>query len=198
MLRPRPSQGSWDEDSREVREGSRGSDARRPTDIYVPRRDLGGPATLEFAVTSGLRTDLLEQTVSDVLTCLSAYEHLKNSFLNTAAHCASKGIAFVRIVVEAHSKTWGPAATKVWLRLGKAVSLMSGESTAVELFRARQNLGLTLHRETAERSCIGCQFVLRLRVEMRHRPFSVQRICTGEKTYHNKDNKRILYINGAL
>ena len=53
------------------------------------------------------------------------------------------------MVLEAHSGAWGPAATKVWLRLGKAISLVSGESAAVEALRARQNLGLTLHRETA-------------------------------------------------
>ena len=46
LLQPRPSQGCWDEDSSEVRKGSRGSEARRPTDIYVLRRDLGGPTTL--------------------------------------------------------------------------------------------------------------------------------------------------------
>ena len=53
------------------------------------------------------------------------------------------------MVVEAHSGAWGPAAAKVWLKLGKAIALVSGESTSVEALRARQNLGLTLHRETA-------------------------------------------------
>ena len=149
MLRPRPSQGSRGEDGSEVREGSRGPEARRPADIYVPCWDLGGPAALDFAVTSGLRTDLLEQTVADGSSCLSTYEKFKNSFLDTAAHCASEGIAFVPMVVEAHSGAWGPAASKVWLKLGKAAALMSGESTAIEALRARQNLGLTLHRETA-------------------------------------------------
>ena len=149
LLRPRPVQGSRCEDGSEGREGSRGPEARRPADIYVPRWDLGGSAALDFAVTSGLRTDLLEQTAADGLSCLTSYEHAKNSFLDTAAHCASEGIAFVPMVVEAHSGAWGPAAAKVWLKLGKATSLVSGESTAVEALRARQNLGLTLHRETA-------------------------------------------------
>ena len=74
---------------------------------------------------------------------------LKNSFLDTATHCASEGIAFIPMVVEAHSGSWGPAASKVWLKLGKAISLISGESTAVEALRVRQNLGLTLYCETA-------------------------------------------------
>ena len=53
------------------------------------------------------------------------------------------------MVVEAHSGAWGPATTKVSLKLGKAISLISGESASVEALRARQNLGLTIHRETA-------------------------------------------------
>ena len=149
LLRPRPAQGVKGEDGSEVVGGARGPEARRPADIYVPRWDLGGSAALDFAVTSGLRTDLLEQTAADGSSCLAAYERFKNSFLDTASHCASEGIAFIPMVVEAHSGAWGPAAAKVWLRLGRAVSLISGDSTAAEALKALQNLGLTVHRETA-------------------------------------------------
>ena len=93
--------------------------------------------------------DLLDQTAVDGSSCLTSYEQVKNSYLDTANHCASEGISFIPMVVEAHSGAWGPTATKVWLKLSKAVSLVSGEPTAVEALRARQNLGLTLHRETA-------------------------------------------------
>ena len=93
--------------------------------------------------------DLLDQTAVDGSSCLTSYENFKNTYLDTANHCASEGISFLPMVVEAHSGAWGPTATKVWLRLSKAVSLVSGEPTAVEALRARQNLGLTLHRETA-------------------------------------------------
>ena len=93
--------------------------------------------------------DLLDQTVDDGSSCLTSYEQYKNSYLDTANHCASEGISFLPMVVEAHSGAWGPTAAKVWLKLSKAISLVSGESTAVETLRARQNLALTLHRETA-------------------------------------------------
>ena len=149
MLRPRPAQGSRSEDGSDEKESGRGAEARRPADIYVPRWDLGGAAALDFAVTSGLRTDLLEQTATDGSSCLKSYESIKKSFLDTATHCASEGISFIPMVVEAHSGAWGPSATKVWMKLGKAISLISGESIDVEALRARQNLGLTLHRETA-------------------------------------------------
>ena len=138
LLRPRPVQGSRNED---------GSDGSR--DIFVPRWDFGGSAALDFAVTSGLRTDLLEQTAVDGMSCLRSYEHTKNTFLDTANHCASEGISFVPMIIEAHSGAWGPAAAKVWLKLGKSMSMFTGESISIETLRARQNLGLTLHRESA-------------------------------------------------
>ena len=95
LLRPRPAQGCSGEDGSEVRSGGRGPEARRPADIYVPRWDLGGAAAFDFAVTSGLRSDLLERTAADGSSCLVSYELYKNSFLDTAAHCASEGVAFV-------------------------------------------------------------------------------------------------------
>ena len=53
------------------------------------------------------------------------------------------------MVVEGHSGGWGPAARKVWSKLAKGVALVSGDDVAIEASRALQNLGLTLHRETA-------------------------------------------------
>ena len=52
------------------------------------------------------------------------------------------------MVLDAHSGAWGPTATKVLLRLGKNIAMVSGETTALEALRAKQNLGLFLQRET--------------------------------------------------
>ena len=126
-----------------------GPEARRPADVYIPRWDLGGSAALDFAVTSGLRTNQLEQTVADGLSSLTSYEAIKDSYKDTAAHCAREDITFVPMVAEAHSGAWGPRANKVWLRLGKALSILSEESAASEVLRVRQNLGFALHKATA-------------------------------------------------
>ena len=56
----------------------------RPADVYVPLWDLGGAAALDFAVTSGLRNDLLEQTAADGSSCLTQYENFRNAYLNSA------------------------------------------------------------------------------------------------------------------
>merc|ERR1712215_205236 len=124
-------------------------EARRPTDIYVPRWDLGGAAALDFAVTSGLRTEMLDQSAIEGSSCLTAYEHYKNNYLNTAELCARNAITFVPMVIEAHSGGGGPTATKVWSRMGRAIALISGEYSAVEALRIGQNLGLDHHRENA-------------------------------------------------
>ena len=90
LLRARPMEGVPGEDGSEIRSNERGPEARRPADIYVPRWDLGGSAALGFAVTSGLRTGLLEEMAADVSSCLTSYEHFKNSFMGTAALCAGE------------------------------------------------------------------------------------------------------------
>ena len=80
LLRPRPvaevgtSMGGFDS-SPEV---------RRPADIYIPRWDLGGSAALDFAVTSGLRNDMLLRSANEGSACLSIYENYKNTYLKTA------------------------------------------------------------------------------------------------------------------
>ena len=72
-----------------------GPEARRPADVFIPRWDLSGSAALDFVVTSGLRTNRLEQTAADDLSSLTSYEAIKDSFKDTAAHCASEGISFI-------------------------------------------------------------------------------------------------------
>ena len=69
--------------------------------------------------------------------------------MDTADQCANEGITFLPMIAEAHSGAWGPTAKRVWLKLGKAISLVSGESGALEALRAKQNLGLVLHKENA-------------------------------------------------
>ena len=149
LLHPRPSQGGRSEDGSEGSEGGQRSSACRPGDVYIPRWDLGGTAALNFVVTSGLRADLVEQTAAVGLSCLTSYEHHKKTFLDTAMQCENEGIAFILLVMEAHLGACGLMATKILLRLGKNISMVSEETTTLEALRARQNLGLVLRRETA-------------------------------------------------
>ena len=122
---------------------------RRPADVFIPNWHLGGNAALDFAVTSGLKTDALHALAQDKLSATRAYEQRKRDFLDTEAHCQEEGLLFIPMVMEAHSGAWGEAARSVWKNLASAMAQVSGEAAATELERGLQGLALTLHRETA-------------------------------------------------
>ena len=108
LLQPRPISGSTQEDG-VARDDTRN---RRPADIYLPRWRRGGPAALDFAVTSVLRSDIVRRLAVDGSSAVSAYEDVKRSHLDTAASCQTEGLTFIPVVCEADGEDWGPAAQK--------------------------------------------------------------------------------------
>ena len=75
--------------------------ARRPADVYIPRWKGGRPAALDFAVTSGLNTDVLRESVRDGEAAALRYEGFKSEYLDTRAQCQAEGITFIPMVAEA-------------------------------------------------------------------------------------------------
>jgi hypothetical protein len=148
LLRPRPHVGTAEEDGVH-REGIQGPEGRRPADIYLPRWRRGTPAALDFAVTSGLRTDFLAATARDGGAAVVAYEGTKCEHLNTQDHCNSEGLTFIPMVVDAHGGSWGPQARKVWTELAKTTALASGELESTVAVQLLQSVSVTLHRENA-------------------------------------------------
>jgi hypothetical protein len=122
---------------------------RRPADVYLPRWRRGGPAALDFAVTSGLRSDIVRRSAVDGSSAVSAYEDVKRSHLDTAASCQAEGLTFIPVVCEADGGGWGPAAQKTWNELAKHKSALTGEDVSKVAVRLLQSLGLVLHRENA-------------------------------------------------
>ena len=122
---------------------------RRPTDVYLPRWRRGAPAALDFAVTSGLRSDVINRSALDGSSSTKAYEDFKRSHLNTATACQEEGITFIPMICEADGGGWGPAAHKVWSELAKNKALASGDEDSVIVSRLLQSLGLILHKENA-------------------------------------------------
>jgi len=107
------------------------------------------PAALDFAVTSGLRSDVLASSVQDAAAAPRAYEDFKRSHLDTAQLCYDEGVTFLPVVAEALGGGWGPTAHKVWTELAKAKSLITGEPESFCAAQLHQSLGLTIHRENA-------------------------------------------------
>ena len=122
---------------------------RRPADVYLPRWRRGAPAALDFAVTSGLRRDVVERSSVDGSSVTKDYEHFKRTYLDTESKCREEGITFIPIICEADGGGWGPAAHAVFSELAKYKSSMTGESSSITATYLLQSLGLILHKENA-------------------------------------------------
>jgi hypothetical protein len=148
LLRARPCIAGADESS-SGRGGQQGADGRRPADIYLPHWQLGQPAALDFAVSSGLRVGFLDQSAQDGSSSGVGYAEAKCLHLDTARLCAEEGLKFIPMVCEAHGGSWGGEALSVWRGAAKTAALVSGESAALKLEHLLQSLSVTLHRANA-------------------------------------------------
>ena len=122
---------------------------RQPADVYLPRWRRGAPAALDFAITSGVRSDMVNRSAEDGSTATKSYEDFKRSHLNTDSICREEGITFIPMICEAVGGGWGPAAHKVWSVLAQHKSIVSGEKNSIIVSHLLQSLGLILHRENA-------------------------------------------------
>ena len=145
LLEPRPLIGS----SYENGEARDPNVNRRPADVFLPRWRRGAPAALDIAVTSGLRSDLIDKSAVDGSNATTLYEDFKRTHLNTEQLCKDEGITFIPVVCEADGGGWGEAANRVWAELAKHKSIMTGEHSSTIATQLLQTLGLILHRENA-------------------------------------------------
>jgi hypothetical protein len=143
LLLPRPLFGALPED------GIPRDTARRPADVYIPRWQRGAPACLDFAATSGLRSEVVARSATNNQAAAIDYEEFKCAHLDKKRHCEREGMTFIPMIVEAVGGSWGPQAQKVWSVLAKSMALATGEREDATAQRIFQNLGLILHRENA-------------------------------------------------
>ena len=128
---------------------------RRPADVFLRRLGTGGPAALDFACTSGMRSDRLQLSRDTPELVLTKYEETKREYKapgeteTTEALCTSQGLRFVPMVVEAHSGGWSKAAREVLDTIAKSVATQWKEDNEVASLAIAQRLSVTLHRENA-------------------------------------------------
>ena len=123
--------------------------SRRPADVYLPKWRRGTPAALDFAVTSGLRADMINRSAEDGSAASKSYEDYKCYYMDTKSKCEEEGITFIPVICEANGGGWGPAANIVWNDLAKHKSLLTGETKSIIAAQLLQSLGIILHRENA-------------------------------------------------
>ena len=126
---------------------------RRPADVYLPR-GCGGPrrqpAALDWAVTSGLRADKVNQVAAGGADSLADYAAFKDNYKDTLAKCQEQGIRFMPLVIEAHGGGWGSQlrhavnflatqqrAAGDWCRQGTATRMAQRISTSLQKENAR-------------------------------------------------------------
>ena len=80
LLQPRPLLGSRGEDGSDMPHPDDATQ-RRPADVYLPRWSSGGPAALDFAITSGLQIGSLASTAADGTAPTTSYENKKRDHL---------------------------------------------------------------------------------------------------------------------
>ncbi len=124
---------------------------RRPADVWLPSGPTNRSEAVDFACTSGLRTDMVSRVDLQAPIVFSEYEHVKRSFKNTAQVCEAQGFVFSPIVIEAHSGAWSPAARKLFDFITEKAAAASSTYTKAEheSLRFAQRLSVTLHRENA-------------------------------------------------
>ena len=129
--------------------------ARRPADVFIPRWRAGPAVALDFAVTSGMRPNVLAASSRGGEAACIQYEDFKRSHKDTANECRRQGFGFIPMVVEAVGGGWGKEARKVWSEFAKSSALASGEFASESSCGSalQQRLSLILHRENA-RACL--------------------------------------------
>ena len=83
LLPARPLQGGRLEDGSRNHESDDPS-ARRPADVFIPRWRAGPAACLDFAVTSGLRPEVIAESATNADAACTRYEDFKKTYKNTA------------------------------------------------------------------------------------------------------------------
>ena len=151
LLPMRPLNGSTYEDGSRPSADEDRPEARRPADVYVPRWRSGPPAAWDFAVTSGLRDDVLSDSCTDREAALNQYEDFKESYKATKPLCSQNGLSFIPMILEASGGGWGRQARRVWSELAKKHALAIGELTSGKdsFCSLLQRLSIILHRENA-------------------------------------------------
>ena len=122
---------------------------RRPADVWLPRARGASGEALDFACTSGLRSDFLARSAAEGGAVFPAYEHLKRSFKDTDGACSRAGFKFTPMVLEAHGGGWSPLARSVLDKLAKAQSAAWAEGQEPSSLRIAQRISCTLQRENA-------------------------------------------------
>ena len=122
---------------------------RRPADIWLPRGPHGDADALDFAITSGMRPDMLRRAVEDPSEIFEIYESFKRAHQATETTCQSQSLRFTPMVLEAHGGGWSSTVRRVvdWVARRGAAS-QNTDLPALSL-KIAQRISCSFQRENA-------------------------------------------------
>jgi hypothetical protein len=136
--------------SRPAEDGiTQGRDDRRPADIWLPRSPDGRGEALDFACTSGLKTDIVSRVLVNPNVVFELYEDYKTNYKDTGQKCEEQGFNFTPMVLEASSGAWSPSARRVLDSIARGQSASWNSAHNVTSLRIAQRMSVALHRENA-------------------------------------------------
>ena len=125
------------------------SNGRRPADIWLADWCDGSAGAVDFAVTSGLRSDLLQTSVMDGSTALALYDDYKRRYLDTETTCSANQLCFLPFIVEAHAGGLGKTARRVCGFIARAHAASQCKDVAEQASKLLRRISTSLHRENA-------------------------------------------------
>ena len=122
---------------------------RRPADVWLPRGASGRPEALDFAVSSGMRSDLFRLSAVDPGLAFVQYERYKRNYDNTEQSCSAAGFRFVPIIFEAHGGGWSPTARGLVDWVARQLAARTQEEPGSTSLRIAQRISCALQKENA-------------------------------------------------
>ena len=111
--------------------------ARRPADIWVPWGSSGKGEALDFAVSSGLQSNLFHPVAETPRFVFDRYEGMK------------RGFKFIPLVLEAHGGGWSPLLRATVDYIARLQAASQYEVSSMVSLKIAQCISCTLHRENA-------------------------------------------------
>ena len=121
----------------------------RPADIYIPNFFAGQQTALDFGVTSGLRSDLLQFSSENNRFATEEYSEFKKNNLDTEQNCKNMDIKFIPMVMEGSAGSWGVEAELVWKLIIISTASLTKEPISLVSNHIYQSLSMVLHKADA-------------------------------------------------
>ena len=122
---------------------------RRPADVWVPRNANGKGEAFDFAVSSGLQSELFHPVAETPGLVFHRYEEFKRSFKDTASSCETEGFVFTPMVLEAHGGGWSPLVRTAVDWVAKRQAACHNEDPSSVSLRIAQHISCSLVRDNA-------------------------------------------------